>query len=72
MPKAGARLSEAQMLDQLRPKVASWWLPDAVEFVDKFPMTATGKVHKLTLRQQFKDYDLAGKAGAAARPVDAD
>ncbi|HEX7970118.1 MAG TPA: AMP-binding protein, partial [Stellaceae bacterium] len=67
VPKAGARLSEAQLLDHLRPKVASWWLPDAVEFVDKFPMTATGKVHKLTLRQQFRDYDLAGRERMAAQ-----
>jgi acyl-CoA synthetase (AMP-forming)/AMP-acid ligase II len=56
--KEGERLTAAAMLDHLRPKVASWWLPDAVEFVDKFPMTATGKVHKLTLRAQFRDYDL--------------
>jgi 3-(methylthio)propionyl---CoA ligase len=55
--KEGARVTAAAMLDHLRPKVASWWLPDAVEFVDKFPMTATGKVHKLTLREQFRDYD---------------
>jgi fatty-acyl-CoA synthase len=38
------------------PKVAKWWLPDAVEFLDAFPMTATGKIHKLTLRRQFADY----------------
>jgi len=62
VPKAGARLSAAAILDHLRPRVASWWLPDAVELVDKFPMTATGKVHKLTLRQQYKDYDLQAKA----------
>jgi fatty-acyl-CoA synthase len=55
--KEGARVAAADMLDHLRPKIASWWLPDAVEFVDKLPMTATGKVHKLTLREQFKDYD---------------
>jgi fatty-acyl-CoA synthase len=41
-----------------RPKVAKWWLPDAVEFLDKLPMTGTGKIHKLTLRQQFKDYQV--------------
>jgi fatty-acyl-CoA synthase len=42
----------------MRPRVAKWWLPDAVEFLDKFPMTGTGKIHKLTLRQQFRDYQL--------------
>jgi fatty-acyl-CoA synthase len=33
-------------------------LPDAVEFLDEFPMTGTGKIHKLTPRQQFRDYQL--------------
>jgi len=66
VPKAGARISAEAILDHLRPKVASWWLPDAVELVDKFPMTATGKVHKLTLRQQYKDYDLQAKEHASA------
>jgi 3-(methylthio)propionyl---CoA ligase len=65
VPKAGARPSAAAILDHLRPKVASWWLPDAVELVDKLPMTATGKVHKLTLRQQYKDYDLPATERAA-------
>jgi acyl-CoA synthetase (AMP-forming)/AMP-acid ligase II len=62
--KEGSRVDAEAILAHLRPKVASWWLPDAVEFVDKFPMTATGKVHKLTLRQQFKDYDLARRSPA--------
>jgi fatty-acyl-CoA synthase len=37
-------------------------LPDAVEFLDKFPMTGTGKIHKLTLRRQFRDYQLQQSA----------
>ncbi|MGO8917724.1 MAG: long-chain fatty acid--CoA ligase [Stellaceae bacterium] len=56
--KEGAPLTATAMLDHLRARVASWWLPDAVEFVEKFPMTATGKVHKLTLRAQYSDYVL--------------
>ena len=56
--KEGSRVDAEAILAHLRPKVASWWLPDAVEFVEKFPMTATGKIHKLTLREQFRDYDL--------------
>src|SRR6266851_3416056 len=58
--------AEGHILLTDRSKVASWWLPDAVELVDKFPMTATGKVHKLTLRQQYKDYDLQAKEHASA------
>jgi len=54
--KQGATVSAQELLDHVRPQVAKWWLPDAVEFLDEFPMTATGKVHKLTLRKRFGDY----------------
>jgi len=57
--REGAQVSAAEIIDYMRPHVAKWWLPDAVEFLDQFPMTATGKIHKLTLRQQFKDYQAA-------------
>jgi fatty-acyl-CoA synthase len=57
---AGAQRSIATLVAHIRPKVAKWWLPDAVEFLDAFPMTATGKIHKLTLRRQFADYRVAG------------
>jgi hypothetical protein len=49
MRKAGAQVSAAELMEHLSDKVAKWWLPDAIEFVDQLPMTATGKVHKLTL-----------------------
>jgi non-ribosomal peptide synthetase component E (peptide arylation enzyme) len=45
-------------LSFLANKVAKWWLPDDVVFVDALPLTATGKIYKLGLRQQFKDYQL--------------
>lgn len=54
--RQGATLTEAEMLAFLSDKVARWWLPDAVLFVDSLPMTATGKVHKLSLRERYKDY----------------
>ena len=38
--------------------VAKWQLPDDMVFVDSLPLTATGKISKLTLRQQFTDYVL--------------
>jgi acyl-CoA synthetase (AMP-forming)/AMP-acid ligase II len=56
--RQGAKVSAAELIEHMRPRVAKWWLPDTVEFLDKFPMTGTGKIHKLTLRQQFKDYRL--------------
>jgi fatty-acyl-CoA synthase len=56
--KQGSQVDGQTLLDFMRGKVASWWLPDDVVFVDELPLTGTGKVHKLTLRQQFKDYRL--------------
>lgn len=56
--KAGAQLSSADVIEHLKPLVAKWWLPDAVEFIDAIPHTATGKVSKKDLRDQFSDYRL--------------
>ncbi|HEV8028019.1 MAG TPA: long-chain fatty acid--CoA ligase [Stellaceae bacterium] len=56
--KQGSTLSGGALLDFMRDKVATWWLPDDVAFIDAMPMTGTGKVHKLTLRTQFRDYVL--------------
>ena len=50
--------SRDDILDFMADKVANWWLPDDVVFVDALPYTATGKVHKLRLREQFEDYRL--------------
>jgi fatty-acyl-CoA synthase len=41
-------------------RVAKWMIPDDVVFVAELPHTATGKLSKLTLRQQMKDYKLPG------------
>ncbi|MEM8537194.1 MAG: long-chain fatty acid--CoA ligase, partial [Pseudomonadota bacterium] len=43
---------------QLAHGFARWQLPDDVLYVDALPLTATGKVSKLTLRRQFADYIL--------------
>jgi acyl-CoA synthetase (AMP-forming)/AMP-acid ligase II len=47
-----------EILDFLRGKVANWWLPDDVLIVKELPHTATGKISKLTLRQQYQGYQL--------------
>jgi fatty-acyl-CoA synthase len=39
-------------------KIAKWWMPDDVIFVDEIPHTATGKILKMALRDQFRDYRL--------------
>ncbi|MNF52343.1 Long-chain-fatty-acid--CoA ligase [compost metagenome] len=56
--KAGQSASREELLDFLTEKVARWWLPDDVVFVDELPHNATGKLHKLKLREMFRDYRL--------------
>ena len=54
--RQGSSLDQATLLDHMRPKLASWWLPDAIEFLNEMPMSGTGKVQKMVLRERFKDY----------------
>jgi 3-(methylthio)propionyl---CoA ligase len=56
--KADAAPTKDALLDFLRPKVAKWWLPDDVVFIDQIPHTATGKIKKTELRERFRDYRL--------------
>ena len=58
--KVGMEVSAPEILAFLEGKVAKWWLPDAVEFVDELPHTGTGKISKKDLREQFADYRLEG------------
>ena len=53
---AGSDVSSDQILEHMKGKVAKWWMPDEVAFVDELPHGATGKVNKLKLREQFADY----------------
>jgi acyl-CoA synthetase (AMP-forming)/AMP-acid ligase II len=54
--KAGADVSKEALLTFLSDKIAKWWLPDDVVFVDELPHTATGKVLKTRLREQYGDW----------------
>jgi fatty-acyl-CoA synthase len=54
----GAELTREQLLRHYEGKVAKWWIPDDVVFVDSIPLGATGKVQKNVLREQFKDHQL--------------
>ncbi len=56
--KPGAEVSREELLQFFEGKVAKWWIPDDVAFVTEIPLTATGKMQKLRLREQFKDYKL--------------
>ncbi|MEQ1880961.1 MAG: 3-(methylthio)propionyl-CoA ligase [Burkholderiales bacterium] len=58
--KKDARLEREDMLKYLEGKVAKWWMPDDVVFVDQLPHTATGKLLKTKLRDDFKGYRLPG------------
>ena len=52
VPKSpAAPPSKETVLDFLRPKIASWWLPDDVRYVPELPHTATGKIDKKVLRK---------------------
>ena len=61
-----AALTREDLLAFLEGKVARWWMPDDVQFVEELPHTATGKLQKMKLREQFKDYVLP--AGPGSRP----
>ena len=54
--KDGQTASKDELLAFLNGKIANWWLPDDVVFVREIPHTATGKILKMALRDQFKDY----------------
>jgi fatty-acyl-CoA synthase len=56
--REGAAVTREEMLKFYDGKVAKWMIPDDVVFVADLPHTATGKLSKLTLRQQMKDYKL--------------
>ena len=58
VPSEGKEPNKVSVLKYLEDKLAKWWLPDDVVFVDEIPHTATGKIQKLTLREQFVDYKL--------------
>ena len=56
--KEGEELSKDEILQWYEGKVAKWWIPDDVVFVDSLPHTATGKIQKFELRKIYKDYQL--------------
>jgi fatty-acyl-CoA synthase len=58
--KPGAEVTREELLGFYEGKIAKWQVPDDVVFVDAIPLGATGKMQKMTLRQQLKDYVLPG------------
>ncbi len=58
--KPGAEVGREELLAFFEGKVAKWWIPDDVVFVDELPHTATGKLSKKDLRDRMHDYRFPG------------
>ena len=57
-------ITKQEIIEFLSARVAKWWLPDDIVFVEAVPKTSVGKFNKRALREQFKDYELPGAASA--------
>ncbi|MET0850843.1 MAG: fatty acid--CoA ligase, partial [Candidatus Rokuibacteriota bacterium] len=55
-PEFAGQLDAEEVLEYLRPRVAKWWLPDEVVFIDAVPKTSVGKFDKKVLRERFKGW----------------
>jgi fatty-acyl-CoA synthase len=60
--KQGQQASREDILHYMEGKIAKWWMPDDVAFVEGIPHTATGKILKTALRDQFKAYSFPNAA----------
>lgn len=56
--RKGVEVTRDELIAFYQGKVAKWWIPDDVVFVDELPHTATGKLQKLKLREIFRDHVL--------------
>ena len=56
--KPGMTPAPDSILKYMDGKIAKWWMPDDVQFVEEIPHTATGKINKMKLRETFRDYKL--------------
>jgi fatty-acyl-CoA synthase len=56
--KDGESVTKEELIEFLAPRVAKWWLPDDVVFIDEVPKTSVGKFSKKDLRARFEDYAL--------------
>ena len=61
----GERATKEEFLAFLEGKIAKWWTPDDVVFVDDIPLGATGKIDKKLIRERMKDYVLPTAKAAA-------
>jgi fatty-acyl-CoA synthase len=59
VPKSDAqgKLKKGEVLDFIRDRFASWWMPDDVVFIDEIPKTSVGKFDKKVLRDRYQTYE---------------
>jgi len=60
--KENATIGKDELMSFLEQRVAKWWLPDEIVFVKELPHTATGKLLKTKLREQYRDFKPASAA----------
>ena len=66
-PEFIGQVTSAEVRDFLGDKVAKWWLPDEIRFVDEIPKTSVGKFDKKVLRNSAEPIDEEAAAAAGAR-----
>ncbi|MEW6018371.1 MAG: AMP-binding protein, partial [Pseudomonadota bacterium] len=67
----GQTATKEEFLSYLEGKIAKWWMPDDVVFVDDIPLGATGKIDKKLIRDRMADYKLPTAQPAPAAPLQA-
>src|SRR3954447_9682711 len=63
----GSTIGEGEIRAFLAGQMAKWWMPDAIEFVAELPHTASGKLSKKDLRDQYRDYRFADAEAMVGR-----
>jgi fatty-acyl-CoA synthase len=66
VPEPGADLDADEVRDFLEGRVARWWVPERIEFIEEVPKTSVGKFSKKTLREQFAEAAETEDASAAS------
>ncbi|NBN64312.1 long-chain-fatty-acid--CoA ligase [Pannonibacter tanglangensis] len=67
VPRSDTQPRAEDILAYMQGKIASWWMPDDVVFLDEIPHTATGKIRKSALREMFRAHVLPDRRPPGAR-----
>jgi fatty-acyl-CoA synthase len=59
--RPGSEVGEEELMAFLEPRVARWWLPDVIVFIDEIPKTGTGKFDKKVVRERYGDLLVGGR-----------